>query len=490
MKKKLLDQKNIYLIGLAFLTGLFLFISICTPLAGDDWCYAVNGMEGNPITKAFEFYQTWSGRFFSELWGFVVTNNKWAWNIINPLLFGIIYFCIYKLTGTRKNYLIITLLIISFILSVDDNVRMETYSWIMGTTYVVPLCVSLIYFYFLERVYLEKTNKSVLYFINPLLFIGSMMMENISASMVIGLLILIAYFYFNKKELVKPLLINLLICSVGFILMRSSNGSATRLLRDYPEWSKLGFIEKIIVDCPTFIQKTFIDNNYMIGLLSICLSCSVICSKRENKLSIKIVCLLINIIAIFNVFSFLIIKGDNLFIDGSSTYSTVFWPIYIVSVFVQICLFTENNYLRNKKLFFLMFGGSAALAMLMSPLYGARSSLYTIYYIILLSSLIISELDLNKVIKALLVIVLVGIVADRTNEYINKYSLVRKRTIKREEEIVYYQKHPEEDAGFLRFPIYTIHGIDVDWDDEVHLQAFSVLYDLPQGMDRIYFYYE
>ena len=44
---------------------LFWMISVKTPLAGDDWGYALNGMNNNPLAMAWEFYFTWSGRFFS-----------------------------------------------------------------------------------------------------------------------------------------------------------------------------------------------------------------------------------------------------------------------------------------------------------------------------------------------------------------------------------------------------------------------------------------
>ena len=36
-------------------------------------------------------------------------------------------------------------------LSVDDNLRMETYSWIMGTTYIIPLFLSLLYFVIVDN---------------------------------------------------------------------------------------------------------------------------------------------------------------------------------------------------------------------------------------------------------------------------------------------------------------------------------------------------
>lgn len=490
MKKKLLDKKNIYLLGLLFLVCLFLFISICTPLAGDDWCYAVNGMEGNPITKAFEFYQTWSGRFFSELWGFVITNNKWVWNVINPLLFGLVFLLIYKLSDVKKNYFLIVLSILSFILSVNKDVRMETYTWIMGTTYVIPLCLSLLYFYVFEKVYLSKTNTKWLYACNTILLIAGMMMENISASIIVGITILTIYCYFNKKELLIPLLSNLIVSVAAFTLMRTSPGSTARLLRDYPTWSEYSMIKKISLGYPVFVQTTFIDNNYMIALLSIVMSALVLFSKRSNKFMLKIINIVINGIGVLVVFSFAYLKEGNIFSNGESLFSKIFWIIYIINIFYQIAYYVENEYRRNKSIFFLMFGGSAALAMLFSPLYEARSSLYTIYYVALVASLIIEEIEFNKFINIGLCLLMLGIICFKTSDYVNKYNLVREYNKIRTKDIEYFKNHPnEETAGFLRYPIDTIHGIDIEWDDFVHMQAFGDYYDLPQAYDNIYFYY-
>ena len=65
-----------WLLGALFIFVLFYYMTVRTPLAGDDWGYAVNGMSGNPFVKAWEFYFTWSGRYFAELWGFIVAPRK------------------------------------------------------------------------------------------------------------------------------------------------------------------------------------------------------------------------------------------------------------------------------------------------------------------------------------------------------------------------------------------------------------------------------
>ena len=118
--KSLFKRKYFYIIGALFLTLLFAYITYKTPLAGDDWGYALNGLNNNPITTAINFYYGWSGRFFSELWGFIAAPHKIIWNIVNPLCFCLIFLAIYKISIKRHNILNV-LLIIAMMLSVDDN---------------------------------------------------------------------------------------------------------------------------------------------------------------------------------------------------------------------------------------------------------------------------------------------------------------------------------------------------------------------------------
>ena len=77
-------------------------MSYQTPLAGDDWGYALNGASGNPVAMALAFYGSWSGRFFSELWGMIIPAHKYLWNIINPLLFMGIFICLYRLGNVEE----------------------------------------------------------------------------------------------------------------------------------------------------------------------------------------------------------------------------------------------------------------------------------------------------------------------------------------------------------------------------------------------------
>ena len=492
--KKIFEKKNFYIFCSIFILLLFAYITYKTPLAGDDWGYALNGSLGTPIKTALEFYNSWSGRFFSELWGMIVPSHKWIWNIVNPLLFCGIFICIYKLSNINKKYISSSLLIMAIMLSVDDNLRMETYSWIMGTTYVIPLFFSLLYFlvidYMLEKDLYDTKFNICAYLINLPLFIIGMMMENIAATMIVGEVILLIYVYFNKKKAFKYLLINLIVSIISFSLMRMSPGSSARLLSEHASWNNMSLFEKIGSAYPNFLKITFINNNYAISLFSLCLILYIFYSKNKVNLIYKIVSILILMFGIFSVFSFVL--GNNIFNDENSLYSFIFWPLYIINAFVSLYLFSDKDYLCYKKLFVLMFAGCNGLVMLYSPIYGSRSAIYTIYYLIIVSVMLFDETyNIKKMPLFICFILFLVIVGDRTHEYLYKYRLVGLVQEERLEIIKYYKEHPEDKEAWIpRFPVYTIHGADIEEGDTYHFETFKEYYGLPQDADKIIFYFK
>ena len=488
--KRIFCKKNFYIFCSIFILTLFAYITYKTPLSGDDWGYYINGSLGTPIKTALEYYLSWSGRFFSELWGMIVPCHKWIWNIANPLLFFGIFICIYKLAYVKNCYILGCLLILSMMLSVDDNLRMETYSFIMGTTYIIPLFLSLLYFVLIDK--LMKLNlydrklKIFSYLINIPLFIIGLMMENIAATIIVGELVLIIYAYFNKKKAMKYLIINLIVSAVSFTIMRLSPGSATRLLDEHPDWCQMNLFEKITSAYPNFISITFIKNNYAISLFSLCMILMVLLSHKKVKPLVKIINILVLLMGVVNVFSFVI--GDSFLNDYNSLYSFIFWPIYTINAFAILFIYIDDEYRKIKSIFLLMIAGCNALVMLYSPIYGSRCAVYTVYYLIVVNVMILDSININKrMITIVLFIMLMFIIGDRTKEYIYKYHLVGIRQQERLKRIQYYKDHPEiEEVWIRRFPIYTIHGADDG--DAYRYETFKVYYGLPQSAENIHFY--
>ena len=102
--------------------------------------------------------------------------------------------------------------------------------------------------------------------------------------------------------------------------------------------------------------------------------------------------------------------------------------------------------------------------------------------------------DINTNLKSVyivLFIILAFITTYRSLDLIKRYSLVKNMNPTREAQIQYYIDHPEDkEAWFKRYPIDTIHSIDIEPDDTYHMETFKVYFGLPQDVDKIFFYYE
>lgn len=489
------NKKTIFFTGIVFL--FFAIITYLTPLAGDDWGYAYNGMKSNPIISALEFYNTWSGRFFSELWGFVVAPRKWLWNILNPLLFTTIFVCIQKIANPKQD-LIKYLVTFFLMLFVSAYLRMETYTWIMGTTYVVPLAFSLL-FLSLEFEVLRKHNKMKKWIFVVSMFLNfyiGLCMENIAAVMVLGHLLLILYRYFNKESCFQECCF-FLISLTSFIILRSSPGSAARLAENVA-WNEMSFLERLLTNIPYFLDYSFYDNKYLIMLLNGILMIHV-CKKEKNKeIAASISCyLLFTIIMLLSnkaysltsieIFNFINQYSGNV---TSLYFNTCIWLGYIVILFVSSFRYFGDD-LRLILLFFILLAGSSNLVMLISPIFGARSSLYFYYFcIVLILMLIEDQLISSKMIKYGLSIVFVLFSTYRAKDTLSKYRMVNRVQQDRLVKIQYYIDHPEEkDVWLPRMPIYTVHSADIEEEDTYHMEVFKLYYHLSEDC-ILHFYVE
>ena len=476
--------------GSIFIFALFFYITSKTPLAGDDWGYALSGMKMSPWQATWDFYFSWSGRVFSELWGFLVAPRKWIWNILNPLFFTLIFTTIYRLINPNKNQLTFAFLVLAIMLSVDDNLRMETYTWIMGTTYVIPLMLSLFYFILVERILYGRVTKKKIRFYriasNILLFYIGLTMENIAAAMVGGTIILTMYCWFKQKDMVSLFLLNGVVSLASFLIMRLSPGSAWRLNHEHVAWMKMGLIEKLQSSYPKFIEFTFLNNNYMIGILALVLSLFLaqqFFQTKNSKLKfIAAMSLMIQVTAVFTVFAFVLSNPwiHAVFTRSDSLFNSLFWIVYIVDLFVVIGCFTKEEN-REKLFFVLLIAGGSNLVMLVSPIFGSRSSLYTVYYIIVLLGFILKELKSTRIINSLLILFFAVIVVDRTHEYLYKYKLVEAIQQERLAIYEYYRHNPQaEEAWIPRMPPFSIHSADIEEDDTYHFDVFREYYKLTQ----------
>lgn len=475
-----------------FIASLFFVITRWTPIAGDDWGYALNGMSNNPIKMAFEFYMNWSGRFFSELWGFIVAPNKALWIILNTVLFVFIFVFSLLLSSPKKKYLLSSLLIIMLMLRVSNDLRMETYTWVMGGTYVVPLMLTLLYFWIIERkiLYVKNTNKKWLIIPTSLIcFYVGLTMENIAIVLIFAQLLFIAYYFYYYHKLNWLLVINTLISTFSFILMRLSPGSSARLIRDHYLWNQQGIIEKISGNIPNFMEYTFVANKYLILSLAsilIVLSIKFILHNRRSKRSIfvflgtgylALVLLATSALKLVNDFN---ITFMEIFLDLDNYLLWLFWLIFMLVVFLLVYLVIDNIKIKQKILFYITIGGSANIVMLISPIFGARSSIYFVYFLIIATVLLFNELNLkNGWVMILISAFMIFSIYKITYTYIIKYRQVNQIQTERLDIIEYYQKNPDiKEVHIPRMPPYSVHGADIEIGDDYGFEIFKEYYKL------------
>ncbi len=489
--KKLLSKKNFYVLISIFVFILFAYMTYQTPTAGDDWGYALGG--AHPFQKALEFYQTWSGRFFSELWGFSVAKNKALWNILNPLIFTLIYIGIYQLIKVERKYISIPILILVMMLTVTAQLRMETYTWIMGTTYVIPLCLSIWYFVVVRKMVSTRLISggllAAVLLSNISLFIIGMMMENIAAMMVGAILILLVYSFFERRYLMKWFAMHLLFAGASFLLMRLSPGSAYRLMRDSAEFAALNIFEKIALNYPVFLRQTFLNNYYTVGFYAVILAGFIFFARRKDLLWFKILSIAMQGVAFLILFSFPF--GSFFFNSETSLFSMLYWPLYVIDSFAVFLLFGDGHVIKERTSFYLVIAGGCALVMLMSPIYGARSSLYTVFYLIVISGILYDSYKPQRWITLFFLIFCFLMCIYRSVSLVKKYHEVGEKQKQRLEIIEYYRNNPQEKEVWIpRMPIASVHGGDIEPEDTYHLECFKNYYQLPQEPENIHFYYE
>lgn len=484
-------KKNFTYFLATLLFILFFIISVWTPLAGDDWGYALTGMNNNPFAAAISFYYGWSGRFFSELYGFLVAPNKWFWNILNPSLFVIIYISIIKIVKP-KNVFSASLITLMWMLSIKDELRMETYSWIMGTTYVIPLALSLVFFTQVKSSILENHKLSLLkqILLSIALFYIGLTMENISVVMVFMVLTVLIYKYFVYQKIDFTWLRFSVISFISLLLLRLSPGANFRLERDHQDWISLSIFEQIQSNYSQFIQHTFIDNKIFVLSFTLLLIAVVLFSK-SNKIIKSIIISLLSIALIISVSLSLTRFIDlELFIQMSSPESlinAIYWLIYIICVFFVLITELKGNDLKIA-IFFLLAAGLANGSMLLSPIFGYRSSLFTLYFMMIVGLLLLNQIKFNSL-HLILSILLTVLILNDSYDLIHRYKLVKDTHFIRLEEIQYYKDNPDiKEAWLIRYPIFTIHGGDIEEDDTYHMETFKTYYGLEDDVHLIFYY--
>ena len=455
------------------ITGIFfLFFALIThwtPVCGDDWVYAVGGMWNNPFTQAFKMYQTWSGRYLSELWGFLVAPHKNLWNILNPLLFTAILLLLVKLSDTEKPVLT-ALLTAVLMLSVGNRLRMQTYTWIMGTTYVLPLFLFLIQIIILKD-WLQEKQPPVWKTIALCLlsFCIPLYMENAAAMIFGGDLLVLIWGFCTKHPNRKKMILIFAFAAVGSLIILGSPGAAARMANDNAEFNALSLGQKLAQNWPLFLARSFTENIRVTLAFAAAAMFWAFRHRNEHK----------PLYGLLGLGLVTVVSGQGLLY---LIYTIVFLAAYIA--------FEKQSFKKWYVVYLVLCAGGADVVMLVSPIFDSRSSLYTVYLLMLCALVLAQEIPLSRPeVRCGLAAVLCGIGVWRMISYYDIYHLVHLINIRRYQQIEYYRLRPDAgDAWLIAYPDESIHSPNVQEWDETHMYYFKEYYNLSQDLHLIFYY--
>ena len=225
------EKKKVLLWPFAIiLFAFFLILNFLIPLSGDDWGYAASNLNsfGEIIDSSISYFMTHEGRFISRIFVLMFTQDKFFWNILCALLVVITFIFINKIVKNKTNKFIL-FLTFSFFFLLENEVLKQAVLWLTGNlTYMLPAVLSLIFLYLNRNILDSKFGINNLKFVISLILLAlvSMMVEPVSAAMVLGTLLLFIWVSIKRKKFDIKRFSYFAVISIGFILMLTSLGAA------------------------------------------------------------------------------------------------------------------------------------------------------------------------------------------------------------------------------------------------------------------------
>ena len=490
--KKIFKSHFFLIVSALFVFAFFFAITRRSPIVGDAYNYANMGLKTSPLTLARLAYFSWSGRFFSELWGFFMCSKVPLWNFLNPLFFTILFLVLNKLINPQKK-LIRILFILFLMLTVENHIRTQTYTWIMGTTYVIPLMLTLLYYLVIKEYRIDSIKKISLgmnILLNLLVFYVGLSMENIAGTLFLSILCILIYFYLKEKTVDRSLVVHFLVSGLSLFLLRISPGANGRLAEYHPEWVAMSFFEKISHNIQYFVELTFTNNKVVLIIFIAFLIYAVFSKKKQNGQKIKkstICCLIVEILA----GCFIFIPGCSEFIFGLEIV-WLKWGYFIFwLLFTGVSLFLVGTCLKKHRiliLFFLLMGGASSACLMISPIYASRSLIYFVYFMIVVDGLMMDELLLDQKQQGFKIVFMSVLLVPVFYHYYQIYTEVARIQAERLSIIAYYLDHPEEKEAWIpRIPDEDLHSANIEEDNEYHMQTFKEYYGLSQELKVIFY---
>ncbi|MCH4208038.1 MAG: DUF6056 family protein [Solobacterium sp.] len=493
---KLNREQIMHIIVALLIFCFFYYICRLIPLTGDDWDYANKAAEFGVIGKASEMYMTWSGRFVSDAWTLFMSLHKGVWNVANAAIFAGIYLLMVHLAGARKNKIAVTLVCLALMLGINRDIRIEAYLWINGAHFTLPLFLMLSYFSLVKGHLNNRSNRWLTAGMIIIGFLSCLCSENATVILVVGSVLIYLYCLKQKQKMHWAFL---LITIIPAMIMFLSPGMEERLATENAAWNSYSFFTKIGLNWSSMISYTFARNSVLMIFLGLILLAGVLTVKKRtgHYSRLNIFMLVMNVLCVIfaaaqELYSRGYLSGLASVLDYSNSTPamiiiSVFFVLFVISVFMEVwALFDSEHRFIPMLVLILACVGNAA--MMLSPSFQARSSLYTVYLLSLLSLMIIGSFDLPKWQPALLSVMGAVITVAVAVNWTGIYKEVNRIQQLRMEQITYYQGHWDETEIYMpRFPAYYIHGGDIETEDTFHKQAFLQYYNLNPDAN-LYFY--
>lgn len=468
---------------------LFALLNHFIPLAGDDWGNAVTNVTSIPeaINLAIDRFFSHEGRFISRIFIFLFSPNKFLWNFFCAGLVVITFILINKLVNNKSNKFILFLAFTFFIFLENETLKQVVF-WLTGNlTYMLPTVLALIFLYINRKILDNNFRISKFKFIISLILLAlmSMMVEPISAAMVLATFILFLYTSIKTKKFDVKRFLYFLIISIGFVLMVFSPGVSMRL--DTTSFNNMGIVDKIITNIPNFINYTYITNSVLIILMTLCIYLMFKNSKiKFSKVFNILLFIFVGLTVLINTYKFaqhyfytnINILNKLLFFGNSNNVLIIIIWLLFTLLFIYLIVKYIKGQEKIKILFYVIIGYSANVAMLISPIWGGRTTFFTILMLFIACLFIFNYYKYdpfnNKIFKYLLLIFTFCFISCMLILYHSVYL----QNLDREASIYRQIKENKKEIEYYDIPFYAVHNPNASTD--FHQGTFKQYY----GIDK------
>lgn len=460
--------------------GIFLFlvfILFLTPLAGDDWGNYLEGIQGFPhiVSRTIEMYFLWEGRIVSRFLIYFMTYHKWLWNILNAVaIVGILYYMNKIAKFKNKEMMILSTFLVILFMNIFTFSQVIT--WIAGSiTYlwVIPL----IFLYYDIMYHHKDTNSKINILLCFLHIIIPMFVEHMA------ILFILCHFYFiyrnyhQNKTLRKKDLFFLVISIISFMTMYFSPGNQLRSGIENVEFNRLSIYQKMIYNIPNFFFYTY-QIHYFLIFLWILGNIFLIKKYIKNGIVKKIAFLLEGILGLFSIQYLLENFGISLFSSNGIIHNLTNWYYFGFTIF-HICLLIQYTIKTKNELpiFFFSMGMISNFIMLLSPVWGYRTSFATYLFLSFCYLMIIDEnLSVKRWKKGVLVVsTVIGMIF-----YVVFYISIAKVHQENQKMIQNAKKQNLSKIQLISYPSFA--PCNINPTEDYHIERFKDYYRIPKNV--------